>query len=192
MKLARGDTIVAFDPGSIIAGYAVLKAKVPGALLPNDFRIIEVGVIKLPKNKDLSIRIYQLHAAALKIIESYQPKLCALEKAFFGVNPSSALKLGEARGALIAAAGRMQAKIIEVSPTKIKQVITGNGRASKLEVAMALEAITGFDRGKLAYDATDALGLALAAIISQTVIPSQRNVTWEQAIRSKDIKPIQE
>lgn len=185
-QIAKGDFVAGFDPGSRIAGYAIVQAKKDSAMLPQDFFVQEVGIIKLTTSETMMYRIKQLHEAAFKVMAAYSPTICCVEKAFFGINASSALKLGESRGAIISAAGRNNADIREISPTRIKHVITGKGRATKEEVAISLESLTSFRKGKLPFDATDALAVTLACMINQEPA-TQKNMcrNWHQIIKDK-------
>lgn len=171
--------IVGVDPGTRIAGYAFLRAKVLAPRNPRDFEVLDAGVLRADVDMPSTQRIALLHEALYGLMAQHQPKACILEKAFFGENASSALKLGEARGAFIAAAGRVGADVHELTPGEVKKMITGNGRAEKEAVALALKALTGFDRGRLPHDVTDALALALTFGLSLsarfTVRPTQEN-----------------
>jgi crossover junction endodeoxyribonuclease RuvC len=98
----------------------------------------------------------------VQLIDELKPDICVLEKAFFGANAASALKLGEVRGALIAACGSRSVTVVELAPTKVKKIVAGNGRATKEDVCRSLETLLEFNRGSMPLDATDALALAFA------------------------------
>lgn len=153
--------ILGVDPGSRVAGYAFIKCRQQRMLLPSDFVVIEAGVLRADPRLAHDVRIGLLHRALHDLIERHTPEVCVLEKAFYDKNVSSAIKLGEVRGAFIAACARSQVKTEEITPAEVKKTITGNGRAEKDQVALALKALTGFDRGTLPHDVTDALAIAL-------------------------------
>lgn len=153
--------ILGIDPGSRIAGYAFIKTKNARAMLPSDFLILEAGVLRTDTKLGHDVRIGLLHGALHGLIERHSPHVCVLEKAFYDKNVSTAIKLGEVRGAFIAACGRSQVKTEEITPAEVKKTITGNGRAEKEQVALALKTLMGFDRGDLPHDVTDALAIAL-------------------------------
>ena len=133
------------DPGTIVMGYGILQ--VQGTKL----QPIGLGVIKLDKLED--------HAMRLKRI--FKPDELAIEAPFFGKNVQSMLKLGRAQGVAIAAALSRSIPITEYSPKKIKMSITGNGNASKEQVAAMLAQLLGLKNDLTYLDATDAMGAAL-------------------------------
>ena len=162
MSSSEFPTIVGIDPGSHCAGFAVIRSTVEHPVLPKHFQVIDAGVFRFDRTLPHSERISELHHQLYELLTVNSSSVCVIEKAFCGVNVNSALKLGEARGALIAAVGRADAQLIEMTPSKIKKSIAGNGRASKDEVSLALKMLLSFDRGSLPYDVTDALAMALS------------------------------
>lgn len=154
--------ILGIDPGTRIAGYAFLRSKKKCPFRATDFFILDAGALKVDSSLDYTERIALLHGAIFDLISTYKPDTCVLEKAFLDKNVNSALKLGEVRGAFIAAAGRCQVEVREVSPTQVKKTIAAHGRADKEQVSLAIKAQLGFDRGSLPYDVTDALAIALS------------------------------
>ncbi len=154
--------IIGIDPGSRVVGFAILRAKVAKPRMPRDFVVVDAGVIKT--NVDLSMpeRLGHIHDAVHGLTAELSPTHCAIEKAFYGVNASSALKLGEARGAIVAAVRRHGLSVFEITPAEVKRTIACAGAASKEDVCRAVTALLGFDRGKLPFDATDAVAIALA------------------------------
>ncbi len=153
--------ILGLDPGSRVAGFAFIRSKSGRALSPRDFEVIEAGALKAPLELPHAERIGLLHEAMYELLERHQPEVCVVERIFVDKNPSSALKLGEVRGAFIAACGRAGVKVDEITPAEVKKTITGNGRADKEAVSLALAALMGFDRGRLPHDVTDALAISL-------------------------------
>ena len=120
-----------------------------------------MGVIKLDKFDDHAIRLKTIFERTVSIIEEYKPDELAIEAPFFGKNVQSMLKLGRAQGVAIAAALSKNLPITEYSPKKIKMSITGNGNASKEQVAAMLQQTLGLKNDHKFLDATDALGAAL-------------------------------
>ncbi len=147
--------ILGIDPGTIIMGYGLLHVK-NNVLTP-----IGIGVIKLDKYDDHAIRLKKIFERTVSIIEEFKPDELAIEAPFFGKNVQSMLKLGRAQGVAIAAALSKNLPITEYSPKKIKMSITGNGNASKEQVAAMLSQILGLKNDHDYLDATDALGAAL-------------------------------
>ena len=161
-KILKGERILGIDPGSRVAGFSVLEAKSLQNLAPKDFKLVEIGVITLKKERSLPERLGDLHDSLFEIIGRVKPDYFAIEKAFVGQNASSALKLGEARGALTSAARRFKLVVEEITPAEVKKVITGSGVADKEEIRKALGDLMGFNTIDLPYDASDALGVALS------------------------------
>jgi crossover junction endodeoxyribonuclease RuvC len=154
--------ILGIDPGSTVTGYAFLSTTNPNAVVPTDFKVLDAGALKVKGSLGPSQRISILHIGLHRLIEAYVPQIMVMEKAFYDKNVATAIRLGEVRGAYIAAAGRSQVAIEEVTPAEVKKLIAGNGRASKEEVAVSIKALMGFDRGGLPFDVTDAVAIALS------------------------------
>lgn len=154
-------TILGLDPGSRVAGFAFVRSKTGRASSPRDFEVLDAGALKAPLDLPHAERIGLLHEALHELLIKYQPKVCVVERVFVDKNPNSAIKLGEVRGAFIAACGRAGVEVDEITPAEVKKTITGNGRADKEMVSLALEALMGFERGRLPHDVTDALAISL-------------------------------
>ena len=163
--------IIGIDPGSRVVGFAILRSKIARPRMPRDFEVADAGVIKT--NVDLSIpeRLGHIHDAVHSLTGELSPTHCAIEKAFYGVNASSALKLGEARGAIVSAVRRHGLSVFEITPAEVKRTIACTGAASKEDVCRAVTALLGFDRGKLPFDATDAVAIALACGLNLNYAP---------------------
>ena len=148
--------ILGIDPGTNIMGYGVLKVS------DRKVEMIALGVIDLRKYADHYLKLGHIFERVSGIIASYLPDEMAIEAPFFGKNVQSMLKLGRAQGTAMAAAINRQVPITEYAPTKIKMAITGNGNASKEQVADMLRRMLKLDKEELGkfLDATDALGAA--------------------------------
>lgn len=145
--------ILGIDPGSQKSGVAVLD--VQGNRLKHVFHTV-VRVHKL----DFDQRLYRLFDEVSAIIEQYKPDTAAIEDVFVSNNVSSALKLGQARGALITACGHHGLRAHAYSPTQIKQAVTGFGRADKDQIQHMIKVLLR-PPGKLAEDAADALAVCI-------------------------------
>lgn len=148
--------ILGIDPGTNVMGYGVIKAKGQQA------EIVAMGVIDMRKEADPYLRLGHIFERVTGIIDSYLPDEMAIEAPFFGKNVQSMLKLGRAQGVAIAAAINHSVPIHEYAPLKIKMAITGNGQASKEQVAGMLQRILHLSNDEMPkfMDATDALGAA--------------------------------
>lgn len=137
-------------------GYGVLKTKA------NKASLIAMGVIDLRKIGDMYLRLGTIFKRVTGIIDEYLPDEVAIEAPFFGKNVQSMLKLGRAQGVAISAAILRDVPIHEYAPLKIKMAITGQGQASKEQVAGMLQKILHIQEQDMPkfMDATDALGAA--------------------------------
>ena len=165
--------ILGIDPGTQILGYSLLQTGnddsiVPSLPLtpshsPSLPKIIAMDVLYLKKIPDFNLRIRKIFESTVRIIDSFHPDHLAIEAPFFGKNVQSMLKLGRAQGVAIAAAISRNLSVSEYEPSVIKQHITGNGNASKQQVAAILQSILGFEESPKYLDATDALAVAYTA-----------------------------
>lgn len=147
--------ILGVDPGTIVMGYGLLHIE------NNKLKPIGIGVIQLEKLDDHGLRLKRIFERVVGIIDEFKPDELAIEAPFFGKNVQSMLKLGRAQGVAIAAALSKNIPFTEYSPKKIKMSITGNGNASKEQVAAMLQNILGIENNHKYLDATDAMGAAL-------------------------------
>jgi len=147
--------ILGVDPGTSVMGYAVIE------IIDNKPKLITMGVFNLTKFPDHQTKLKEIFLQLQEIIETYMPKEMAIEAPFYGKNVQSMLKLGRAQGVSMAAAMTMGLKIHEYAPKKIKQSITGNGNASKEQVAAMLANILNIKIQQKYFDATDALAAAM-------------------------------
>lgn len=147
--------ILGLDPGTNVMGYGIIGAN--GAKL----RLIQFGVIHLKKYGGYEMKLKKIFERVLGIIDEYNPDEVALEAPFYGKNVQSMLKLGRAQGVSMAAALYREVPITEYAPKKIKQAVTGNGNASKEQVANMLMTLLNFSEAPKLLDATDALGVAV-------------------------------
>lgn len=155
--------IMGIDPGTNIMGYAFIGVN------GNRARLIAMGVIDLRKCKDMYMKLGEIFTRVQGLINSFLPDELAIEAPFFGKNVQSMLKLGRAQGVAIAAAISRQVPIHEYAPLKIKMAITGNGSASKEQVADMLRRMLNISDEDMPHfmDATDALGAAFCHFIQR-------------------------
>lgn len=127
----------------------------------NKIRLITMGILKLGKYDNHALKLKKIFERTLGLIEEYKPDELAIEAPFYGKNVQSMLKLGRAQGVAMAAALYKGLPIFEYSPKKIKQSITGNGNASKEQVAGMLANLVEFAEAPEFLDATDGLAAAV-------------------------------
>lgn len=155
-KLIKDKVILGIDPGTNLMGYGVLQ------ITDSKPSVVTLGVIDLRKYANHYLKLGHIHERVRGIIESYLPDEVAIEAPFFGKNVQSMLKLGRAQGVAMAAALERDIPITEYAPLKIKMAITGNGQASKEQVADMLKRILKLSDEMTGpfLDATDALAAA--------------------------------
>jgi len=142
------------DPGSRVTGWGVVEGD-GGA-----FRHVASGTIALPLTETLAARLARLQAECLRLIAGWQPGAVVLERAFVARNVQSALRLGEARGAVLAAVATTGVPLHEYAPAEVKLAAVGHGRAGKDAVARGVAARLRLTAPPRA-DAADALAIGL-------------------------------
>lgn len=153
----RRDRIIGIDPGTNVMGYGLLETDGKRAVL------IAMGTLKLSRFENHYVRLNRIYERVSGLIAQYTPSCMAIEAPFFGKNVQSMLKLGRAQGVAMAAAIHYGIPITEYAPLKIKLAVTGNGSASKEQVAEMIKRILKIPDEDMApqLDATDAVGAAL-------------------------------
>ena len=154
--MERETIILGIDPGTAIMGYGLLK------VCGNKTELIAMGVLDLKKYTDHYLKLQRIFARTLSLIDEFHPDSLAIEAPFFGKNVQSMLKLGRAQGVAMSAALYRDIPITEYAPLKIKMAITGNGRASKEQVADMLRRYLKIPEENMLpqLDATDGLAAA--------------------------------
>lgn len=148
--------ILGIDPGTNVLGFAVLDAD------KQKMQVVEIGVVTFAHvSDDHTVKLRYIFEQIQDIIQQHKPTEMAIEAPFFGKNVQSMLKLGRAQGVAIAAGMVNHLEITEYFPKKIKQAVTGNGNASKEQVAGMLENILHAKFSEKYFDATDALAAAV-------------------------------
>ncbi|HFA50697.1 MAG TPA: crossover junction endodeoxyribonuclease RuvC [Bacteroidetes bacterium] len=147
--------LIGVDPGSNVMGFAVIEIE------NKKMKVLEMGAISMTHFKEHTMKLKMIFEELQLLIEKYGPKEMAIEAPFYGKNVQSMLKLGRAQGVAMAAAMTKGVSVTEYSPKKIKQSVTGNGNASKEQVAAMLENILKVKIDNTYLDATDALSAAV-------------------------------
>lgn len=167
--------ILGIDPGTSIMGYGIIGVR------GQEFHLIQFGVIHLSKYANQELKLKKIFERSINLIEEYSPDEMAIEAPFYGKNVQSMLKLGRAQGITMAAALSHEIPIREYAPKKIKQSITGNGNASKEQVAKMLCTIFDIKGVPKFLDATDALAVAVCHHF-QHKNPTTANKSWKYFI----------
>lgn len=154
---AKERIILGIDPGTSILGFGIIQ------VVGKKMTLVALGVVRLDKIDDHHLKLQKIFERVIELIDGFHPDELAIEAPFFGKNVQSMLKLGRAQGVAIAAALSRQLPVMEYAPRKIKQSITGNGAASKEQVAAMLQSILKIPAADMPekLDATDGLAAAV-------------------------------
>ena len=155
--MANERIILGIDPGTSILGYGIIEVH------GKQMKLVALGVLRLDKIEDHHLKLQKIFERCIELIDGFHPDELAIEAPFFGKNVQSMLKLGRAQGVAIAAALSRQISVTEYAPRKIKQSITGNGAASKEQVAAMLQRVLQIADSDMPekLDATDGLAAAV-------------------------------
>jgi crossover junction endodeoxyribonuclease RuvC len=150
-----GQLILGLDPGLAITGYGVIRSNVKAEL-------VEAGVIRISRNQPLSERLKELYAGIMEVLESYKIDSVAIEQLYSHYErPRTAILMGHARGVLCLAGANRGLQVHSYEPTKVKKLLTGNGRAPKAQVQFAIQHQLGLEQPPDPPDVADALAVAL-------------------------------
>ena len=173
--------ILGIDPGTTIMGFGLIK------VVNNQMVFMQLNELQLKKYDDHFTKLKLIFDRTLELIDSYHPDEIAIEAPFFGKNVQSMLKLGRAQGVAMAAGLSRQIPITEYSPKKIKMAITGNGNASKEQVAGMLKSTLGLKELPKNLDSTDGLAAAVCHFYNQGKISVGKNYTgWGAYVKQNE------
>ncbi|HLN20443.1 MAG TPA: crossover junction endodeoxyribonuclease RuvC [Bacteroidales bacterium] len=178
--------ILGIDPGTNITGYGVIRC------CGNRAELITIGSVDLSKYDDHYLKLKHIFERTIGIIEEYHPDELAIEAPFYGKNVQSMLKLGRAQGAAISAALSRSLPIFEYAPRKIKMSITGQGAASKEQVAKMLMSILRFSLDEFRLDATDGLAAAMCHFYQSNKPESEKQYKSWKDFLNKNPKKIRQ
>jgi len=147
--------ILGIDPGTNIMGYGIIHVK------GKKIELVQMGVLHLSKLGSHELKLKKIFERTLQLVDEYKPDEFSVEAPFFGKNVQSMLKLGRAQGVAMSAALYRNVPIFEYAPKKIKMSITGNGNASKEQVAAMLKSILNIAEMPKHLDASDGLAAAV-------------------------------
>jgi crossover junction endodeoxyribonuclease RuvC len=151
--------VLGIDPGTRVVGYGAVVAREPRP------RLFGAGVIEPEAGLDVPARLGRILAEFEQLLAEVRPDVVVVEQAFASRNPQSALRIGEGRGVILAAAARFGARIVQFPPAVAKKALVGNGAADKSQVAAMVAAELGLPEPPEPLDASDALALALAHVL---------------------------
>jgi crossover junction endodeoxyribonuclease RuvC len=156
--------ILGIDPGLNTTGYGVIEVARGSSNRSNlaKVRLIEAGIVRSRAGTNIESRLNEIYTGVCEIIDSFRPELLALEQIFSHYErPRTAILMGHARGVICLAAGRAGIDVVHYEPTRIKKVMTGNGRAPKHQIQLAVKVQLGLTSIPEPADVADALAIAL-------------------------------
>ena len=175
--------ILGIDPGTTIMGFGLIK------VVKKEMHFMQLNELNLKKYDDHYVKLKLIFERTIELIENYHPDEIAIEAPFFGKNVQSMLKLGRAQGVAMAAGLSRQIPITEYSPKKIKMAITGNGNASKEQVAKMLQSLLTLKELPKNLDATDGLAAAVCHFYNAGKMTTDKNYTgWSAFVKQNPKK----
>lgn len=177
--------ILGIDPGTNVLGFAIIDAD------KQQIKVVEMGVVTFAHiGSEHTLKLRYIFEQVQDLIKQHKPSEMAIEAPFYGKNPQSMLKLGRAQGVAIAAGMVNLVDTTEYMPKKIKQSVTGNGNASKEQVAGMLENILHTKFSEKYFDATDALAAAVCHWFQASrATPGQKSYSgWKSFLQNNPNK----
>jgi crossover junction endodeoxyribonuclease RuvC len=150
--------ILGIDPGSETTGWGVIEGDA------RRYALVDFGTVKANPRERFAARLLKIAVGVEGLIEKFRPDVCAVEEAFFAVNPNTALKLGHVRGVVLLAAERAGVEIAEYAPRLVKQTVVGYGAAEKQQVQEMMRVLLKLKEAPKPFDASDALAVAVTHI----------------------------
>ena len=176
--------ILGIDPGTTIMGFGIIK------IVGKKMEFIQMNELLLKKYDDHYLKLKLIFERTLELIDTFNPDEIAIEAPFFGKNVQSMLKLGRAQGVAMAAGLSREIPITEYLPKKIKMAITGNGNASKEQVALMLKSLLNLKTLPKNLDATDGLGAAVCHYYNQDSITETKSYSGWGAFVNQNPKKV--
>jgi crossover junction endodeoxyribonuclease RuvC len=173
--------ILGIDPGTTIMGFGLIKVK------GKNIELLQLNELQLKKYSDHYLKLKLIFERTLELIDNFSPDEIAIEAPFFGKNVQSMLKLGRAQGVAMAAGLSREIPITEYSPKKIKMAITGNGNASKEQVAKMLQSLLKINELPKNLDSTDGLAAAVCHFYNSGKVTLGKTYTgWSAFVKQNE------
>ncbi len=174
--------ILGIDPGTTIMGFGIIK------VIGKKMEFVQLNELHLTKYSDHYLKLKKIFERTVQLIDTYHPDEIAIEAPFFGKNVQSMLKLGRAQGVAMAAGLSREIPITEYLPKKIKMAVTGNGNASKEQVAKMLQSMLKLKEIPKNLDSTDGLAAAVCHFYnSSNPLSNQKNYNgWSAYIKQNE------
>jgi crossover junction endodeoxyribonuclease RuvC len=179
--MAKEKIILGIDPGTTIMGFGLIKVE------GKSMSFIQLNELDLKKYSDHYLKLKLIFERTIELIDTHHPDEIAIEAPFFGKNVQSMLKLGRAQGVAMAAGLSREIPITEYSPKKIKMAITGNGNASKEQVAKMLQSLLNLKTLPKNLDATDGLAAAVCHFYNEGRIEIGKSYSgWSSFVKQNE------
>ncbi|MFT7072485.1 crossover junction endodeoxyribonuclease RuvC [Patiriisocius sp. Uisw_017] len=173
--------ILGIDPGTTIMGFGIIK------VIGKKMEFLQLNELQLSKYDDHYVRLKLIFERTIELIDTFHPDEIAIEAPFFGKNVQSMLKLGRAQGVAMAAGLSREVPITEYAPKKIKMAITGNGNATKEQVAKMLQSLLGLKTLPKNLDSTDGLAAAVCHFYNSGKIVGGKSYTgWAAFVKQNE------
>lgn len=170
--------ILGIDPGTTIMGFGIIK------VVGKNMQFVQMNELNLKKYDDHYLKLKLIFERTIELIDTHNPDEIAIEAPFFGKNVQSMLKLGRAQGVAMAAGLSREIPITEYLPKKIKMAITGNGNASKEQVAKMLQSTLGLKTLPKNLDSTDGLAAAVCHFYNSGRVTVGKSYTgWDSFVK---------
>ena len=157
--------ILGVDPGLIRTGYGLIETDGP-----DQMKLIEGGVIKTSSGEGISNRVSDIYNNLTDVIKEYKPEVIVLEKLYSHYkHPVTSILMGHARGVICLACGINGVKLVNYASTRIKKVVTGNGRAGKYQVQKMVKTLLGLNTLPKPFDVSDALAMAISYVYIEKI-----------------------
>ncbi len=181
--MTKEKIILGIDPGTTIMGFGLIK------VVGKKMEFLQLNELRLKKYSDHYLKLKFIFERTVELIDTFHPDEMVLEAPFYGKNVQSMLKLGRAQGVAMAAGLSREIPVTEYSPRKIKMAITGNGAASKEQVAKMLQTLLNLKTLPKNRDATDGLAAAVCHFYNAGRIGTGKNYSgWAAFIKQNPNK----
>ena len=181
--MPKESIILGIDPGTTIMGFGIIK------VVNKSMQFVQLNELQLKKYGDHYLKLKLIFERTVELIDTYHPDEIAIEAPFFGKNVQSMLKLGRAQGVAMAAGLSREVPITEYSPKKIKMAITGNGNASKEQVAKMLQSLLNLKTLPKNLDSTDGLAAAVCHFYNKGKVSIGKSYSgWSSFVKQNSTK----
>lgn len=149
-------TVLGIDPGTASTGYGVVAQEEDGS-----FVLLACGVIRTAPDQPMPLRLREIFQDINNLIQEFHPDEIAVEELFFGRNVTTAISVGQARGAALLAAALQEIPVAEYTPATVKQALTGYGNADKVQMQTMVQHLLALEAPPRPDDAADGVAIAL-------------------------------